>query len=286
MQLTVKVVDTFSLNAGQVEQKDDECWILPPNVSLFDQLCEWLYQHPAPTTGYHHWALGIGVTALCLRWGTYLAVLLDEAKPVDPRTTDNHVSMISDEEMKRINIEASSNLARLLEKMHDDEFATYDLLLRAYEALPMLQRRVKRKRDTCDLIIGNILAASSLKHNDAPWYQERLQLVMAHPYRSLANVITVLAYRNGPIEDIHAGQTAAYSLHHRRVNLRQSRDLLRFSCEQMSDIINLSFWDPHWPQTLSWPKRLAGLPAIMFYPHDWSLTETSAIITLLKEWTS
>ena len=104
MQLTVRVVDTFSLNAGQVEQEGDECWILPPNVSLFEQLCEWLYQRPAPTTGYHHWALGIGVTALCLRWGTYLAVLLDEAKPIDPRTTDNHASMISDEEMKRINI--------------------------------------------------------------------------------------------------------------------------------------------------------------------------------------
>jgi hypothetical protein len=38
--------------------------------------------------------IGIGATALCLRWGTYLAVLLDEHKPIDPGAGSPATSMI------------------------------------------------------------------------------------------------------------------------------------------------------------------------------------------------
>jgi hypothetical protein len=64
--------------------------------------------------------IGIGATALCLRWGTYLAVLLDEHKPLDPRIGSVEISMISDSEMKRINLEFSANLARLIRMLHEE----------------------------------------------------------------------------------------------------------------------------------------------------------------------
>ena len=144
MKTKVTVSEDLSLNAGTVSTQADTLCIYPPDHSLFDQLCAWLDQCPPPTTGFNHWVLGIGATALCLRWGTYLAVLMDEAKPIDPRAEQPATSMISDEEMRRINIEASSNLARLLQLRHQDEDAFFDRLRRAYEWLPMPQKQVKR----------------------------------------------------------------------------------------------------------------------------------------------
>jgi hypothetical protein len=78
----------------------------PPAVALFDQIEEWLWRQ-APTsdpTRPDMRKIGIGATALCLRWGTYLATLLDESKPLDPHARLPEFSMILDNEMKRINI--------------------------------------------------------------------------------------------------------------------------------------------------------------------------------------
>lgn len=83
MELTVTVSKHLSLNAGSVIPRADMFCILPPDSSLFDQLCAWLNQCPLPTAGIIHWVFGIGATALCLRWGTYLAVLMDETKAID-----------------------------------------------------------------------------------------------------------------------------------------------------------------------------------------------------------
>lgn len=83
MELIVTVSEDLSLNAGAVSVYADTLCIHSPERSLFDQLCAWLDQCPRPTTGFNHWVLGIGATALCLRWGTYLAdtVLIAYAHP-------------------------------------------------------------------------------------------------------------------------------------------------------------------------------------------------------------
>ena len=55
---------------------------------------------------------GVAAAALTLRWGSYLAVLLDQDKPVWPQVTmPGVISRISDQEMALINIEASAGLA-------------------------------------------------------------------------------------------------------------------------------------------------------------------------------
>ena len=82
MELHIPVFENFSLFAGIAEKKGDLMTIYPPEKSLFDQLCTWLDQRPSPTVGYNHWVFSIGATALCLRWGSYLAVLMDKTKPV------------------------------------------------------------------------------------------------------------------------------------------------------------------------------------------------------------
>lgn len=113
-KLLIPLTPDFSLHAGDLAGQDGWLSITPPTSSLFSQLCRWLAQQPPVYVGVNHWVLSIGATALCLRWGSYLAVLLDESKPVAPRAGQPGVSLISDEEMRRINIEASSNLAYLL----------------------------------------------------------------------------------------------------------------------------------------------------------------------------
>ena len=58
---------------------------------------------------------GAAVTTTILRWGSYLAVLLDRNKPVWPEVQSTSSSRISDEEMARINIESSAALAEWID---------------------------------------------------------------------------------------------------------------------------------------------------------------------------
>lgn len=283
MNRMVQVSEEFCLDAGTVVEDGDMLEVHPPQSSLFDQLCCWLNQQPSPTIGFHHWVLGIGTAALRMRWGTYLAVLLDNEKPVDVRAMDGAVSMISDSEMKRINIEATSNLAHIFELMHKDEWAAYNLMQRAYEALPMPQKRVKRDWEAYVMIYGAMQAARS---RDLTEYAESAQVMQSNPYRTLANFTINMAYRYGPIEDVHAGRDAAYPLDRRRFTLKQEREVIRGTAQKMSGIMGAyPFWQESLPDVGPWPERVNGLPIAMFYPRDWSYTESSSLIQLKREWT-
>jgi hypothetical protein len=114
---------------------------------------------------------------------------------------------------------------------------------------------------------------------------EASENAIAHPYRSLANAIISLAYRNGPIENIHAGSGTAYRVTHCRFTTSQTREVIRFASERISAIISACpLWYERLPDLPPWPQRLAGLPFIMLYPEHWSLTEISSQIRLEKEW--
>ena len=63
----------------------------------------------------------------------------------------------------------------------------------------------------CEQILGNLITFHQ-QHPSSP--------LPEYPYRTLANAIINLAYRNGPIEEIHAGKAGTYSLTHRRMTSR------------------------------------------------------------------
>jgi hypothetical protein len=135
--VAVPVSSSLTLDAGACDAREESVTVLPPSVAMFDQLLDWLSRQSAPEKApLSSETIGIGATALCLRWGSYLAVLLDEGKPLDPRIASLEISMVADSEMKRINIEFSSNLARLVPMLHDDEAGCYLLLHLAYQYLP------------------------------------------------------------------------------------------------------------------------------------------------------
>lgn len=270
MDLEVTVSENFTLSAGKVVVEGNLRIIHPPEESLFDQLCAWLDQCPAPTVGFNHWVFAIGATALCLRWGTYLAVLMDETKPIDPRAKLQTTSMISQDEMKRINIEASSNLAHLLRLWHEDEAAYFDRLRRAYEWLPMPQQRVKRNLETLELLLGFLIGVHKISDVNE-------LTAVPHPYRTLANTIINLVYRNGPIEDIHAGRGYTFSLDHRRFTDMQARSIIRHTAESLNPFVtDFPLWHNHLIRLPPWPESVAGLSSYLWYPGDWSLTETSS----------
>jgi hypothetical protein len=117
-QLRVRVDDTLVLDAGTCEEVSGphgpERLIRPPATTLFHQVLPYLKAKPDPPkrpSGSMIGREGVAAAALTVRWGSYLAVLLDHDKPVWSEVHSARTSRISDEEMARINIEASAALA-------------------------------------------------------------------------------------------------------------------------------------------------------------------------------
>jgi hypothetical protein len=116
--LAVRVNDELVLDAGTCEEVPGadrpELLLRPPVTTLFRQLLAYLREKPDATERTPSSTSdpeGIAAAAVTLRWGSYLAVFLDREKPVWPEVNSPTTSRISDEEMARINIEASAALA-------------------------------------------------------------------------------------------------------------------------------------------------------------------------------
>jgi hypothetical protein len=296
--LTVNVRDDLVLNAGTLIESADEVEILPPEKTMFDQLLDWLVARPCKYShGFSGYITGIGATALVVRYGTWLAALMDDSKPVDPRAKDERrYSMISDDEMERINIEASSNLARLLERMCQDESEVYEICRRAYEYLPMPQQKVKQNFNAVGLILGTMRFYREFQKmlRCGPEFEERGRIAAQYPFRALGNTLVHIAYRSGVVERAHAGRESGYSLDNRRFTKRQSSEIMRGVAEHFSASISDFAWRVQ-PGTEPWPQRVIALPYTISglkppylpgarYPHNWSLDAQSSSFRLRKEW--
>jgi len=203
--LSVPLASSFRLEAGSFGRQGEATVILPPPVAMFDQLSGWLCsQTPPDPSGFCTAMIGIGATALCLRWGTYLAVLLDEHKPLDPRVGSAEISMISDPEMKRINLEFSANLARLIRMLHEDEGGCHRLLRLSYQHLAMPRLRGRQCAELLDAFYELTSPAFwKLAGADLRARMDRARpIVVQYPYRILANSMALAAWRNGPVENL------------------------------------------------------------------------------------
>ena len=90
------------------------------------------------------------------------------------------------------------------------------------------------------------------------------------------------AWRNGPVEDIHAGLCSGYSTGHRRASDRQIQGLMRFTSEYLEGLLE-SFrpWERGAGSEFAWPENLAGIYiSPRFTSRTWSLTELSSRIDL------
>lgn len=279
-KIMVQVTPEFALDAGTVFEDKDSVTINAPELPLFDQLCAWLVERPSVDRAGGQPKLSqvyIGATAIFMRWGTWLAALLDRNKPLDPRVDE--YSMISDSEMRRIQIEATWNLAQLIKLAHRDKSGFYKLCLSAHAHLPMSCEPVG-----ASIKIKNVLTLLYSLPGILPQAEQVIAArrdVATDPYRVLANMLVNMAYRNTThIESLHAGCVGAYTLTHRRIPESDEEIIMSTLSSQVYGAVKTSPW-----LSADWPDNLTFVRAMPFiYPYDWSLTDSSAEITLPREW--
>ncbi len=245
-QLRVHVNDELVLDVGAVESSDEALIIRRPKVTLFHQVLDYLRAKPDafacsddhPDSKQEGWA----AVSVVLRWGSYFAVLADATKPISSAARSSAVSRISDAEMARINIEASAAFAEWVDIARTDDSYT-KLVNKALHYLPRPELRSKRSEQEAMATVREALMALAMpsiaaKVVDgarscfrADVFADVSARADASPSRLFANAVVNTVYRNGPIENVHAGEYVGYSLDRRRVTLSEERAVLGFAVD-------------------------------------------------------
>jgi len=291
-RLQVRVNEELVLDAGTCEElsgpSGPELLIRPPDTTLFHQVLAYLQAKPDPqarSSGSAAGREGVAAAALVLRWGSYLAVLLDRDKPLWSAVRSEGMSRIGDEEMARINIEASAALEEWIDlyRAHQDGGLYAQLVDRAVHYLPMPRKTSKLEVTAFAALAEPEMAMRVVQAADAT----RLERVRADaercPSRILANALVNTAWRNGPVENIHAGHVQGYPVGQRRVTPAEERALMRFASDGMAlgmtVCLQLSMVRPGRP----WAEQVLpyGLASRMLVtPSGWTVTEVSREVRL------
>ncbi len=299
--LHVRVNESLILDAGKVEEivADDgtpKRIIHAPRRTMFDQLVDYL-EGPAAAQmkrGARTWVQveARAAMALCIRWGSYFAVLADNNKPAAPIAHDENISLINNSEMYRINVEATAALGSLIDMMRDDYFGRYQNLVTQALQLPLpMQGRKAGEIDQDWLIVRDAMALSSDPDNeytqgllaqDYPWYIKQREAVQQHPARALANSMILNIWRNnGMIESVHAGSLAFLPLTQRRILPQTERFLNTVARDRFRDALYTIYGMTTERTESKWAEKV--LPFCLhplFAPSDWSLTEKTRDVTL------
>lgn len=291
-KLSVHVSEDLTLDAGWWEEVPDEGGVIyrrvhPPETTMFEQVVNYLESLP-PEPGYPGIRIGeeaIAATAVCLRWGSYLAVLADRNKPLAPEAGQKGVSLIADSEMARINIEASAALAQWIDLMRAD-WDHYLTLMWAARRLPMTRKRVKTDRRHPYLLglARPDIAAEAMPRAQQTWGVRARAEAEAHPTRVLANAMINFCWRNGPVENIHAGRSWAYPLTQRRITPSEERELVRTTAERLAQGVLAVFELIHEQSERTWSEQVLPfhlVPELLVTPHEWSLDEQTREVRLL-----
>jgi hypothetical protein len=210
--LKVRVNEDLVLDAGTCEQlpgpDGSELLVRPPRKALFRQVLAYLRAKSDPVEnlpGSTSNREGVAACAVTIRWGSYLSILLDRAKPVWSEVKSPTTSRISDQEMARINIEASAGLAAWVDlcRSHKNQRLYFNLVDRAVAYLPMPMRKSKLKFNEFFAlaqpeISGKLIQACEV--GSAHFLQRLRGEATNFATRIFANALTNHAWRNGPVE--------------------------------------------------------------------------------------
>ena len=226
--LTITVNDQLTIDAGYWQECVGEDQIpyrpiSPPQTAMYRQALSYLEEATkdmkAPAKSRLHFGeMAIATVAVCLRWGSYFAVLANHDLPQWTAAFDPEVSCISDGEMARINIEASAALSDWIDLMQADQQRFRKLVKAAVQLLPFpiahLDGSTYYSRFRALGSINSANGRRSLmeafeKHLGSEWFEREKARVLINPTRALANGILNEHWRNGSgIEDVHAGSVA------------------------------------------------------------------------------
>jgi hypothetical protein len=292
--LLVRVNNELVLDAGTCERvtgSEGSEWIVhPPKKAIFRQVIDYLKAKPDPGKRSRATASdreGVLAAAVTLRWGSYFAVIADRSKPLWDAADTPGTSRISDDEMARINIEASAAMAEWIDFYRTDANGHMRLAARAVAYLPM-PWRAPRPHTGAFWHLSDPEHAGRLEHAaEQGWSPEGFARARAdaerHPTRVLANAAVNVAWRNGPVEDIHAGQARGHPLDRRRVTAAEEDALMTFASGGMAMVMavcrRLASERPPRP----WPRQVLpyALGEMMLVtPSGWTLTEESRAVRL------
>jgi hypothetical protein len=190
--------------------------------------------------------------------------------------------------MKRINIEASANLAKWIEIRRQDRPRYEALAQKALAWLPATRRSIQGSNEfpvffglALETMAGWPLSGSRGLRDSVR------REVEEHPTRVFANALVNYAWRNTePTESLHAGGPGdpPYPLTQSRISLGDERRLLHVVARNMLEGVKaLDLFDSLHTDRRTWPERV--LPyhctsGLLITPHGWSLTEDTSEVYL------
>jgi hypothetical protein len=287
--LAVCVTDDFAVSAGSWHRGSDGhdhpiAHIDPAVVPMFLQVVQYLERQPEVGPGGMRLAdEARAAAAVCIRFGSYFAVLTGAARPLCPDARDETTSHIDDDEIARMNIEISAAIEWWFSLKGSEPQRYGCLVQRALRYLPPGRKTVGRSPHG-DRLWACALGSVAAEVGRA-WHQERLerdlQLGATHPVRVIANSTTLQSWRNGPIENVHAGtRSVGHRIDERRVLPRDESAIMRQAQDglygALRGVESLMF-DGAWPPP---PDRVLPFLTPFLYPSGWSCTEQSRAITL------
>ncbi len=286
--LSVRVTDDLILDAGAWELIESEgrqpvARITPPARPMFLQVVEYLETRPVPEGGnLRRDGESRAAVAACLQWGSYFALLADSGRPTAPNIDDERTSHIADDEMARMNIEISAGIAWWIELSGSDRRRYWDLVHRALAYLPTGPKTV-RALAGCERLSG-CASAEMLTAVRRRWpaddLDQALSLAEHYGIRAIANAITLYAWRNGPVEDVHAGWAEGYELGARRVPPAAEKAIIRQAQRGLYTGLRVVEILKH---AAGWPlpaERLLPFLHPVIGPYRWSYTEQSRAVEL------
>lgn len=144
--LTLRINDPHTLSAGSWQTERDEQYesfrlVSSPEPPMYQQLLAFLAQATKdqkvlPKSHLHFGEVALATVLVCIRWGSYFAVLVNPNQPQWAPASDREVSYIGDSEMARINIEASAALAAWIDLMRLDNAQFRNMVKAALQLLP------------------------------------------------------------------------------------------------------------------------------------------------------
>jgi hypothetical protein len=299
--LTINVNDQCAIDAGYWQEcvEEDQTpyrLVSPPQTTMHRQVLSYLEEttrdEKVPSKSQLHFGeVAIATVAICIRWGSYFAVLTNRDLPQWAATFDSEISCIGDGEMARINIEASAALSDWIDLMRADQQRFRKLVKAAFQLLPFpiaqLDGSTYSNRFRAFSAFNSAhgrryLMEAFVRDLGSEWFERQKARVLINPTRALANGILNEHWRNGSgIEDVHAGSVAPpRPLTQCRITKAQETLLMQETAELFVPTMRALYNVVSKPSEESWPEQVLPYAIAFKPPSDWSLDEQTRAIAL------
>jgi hypothetical protein len=299
--LTVNVNARFTVDAGYWQEcvEEDQApyrLVSPPQTTIYRQVLSYLEETTRdekvpPKSQLHFGEVAIATVALCIRWGSYFAVLANRDLPQWATAYNPQVSCIGDGEMARINIETSAALSDWIDLMRADQPRFRRLVKAAVRLLPFPITQLDgstyyhrfRAFSAFNSAHGRrYLMEAFARDFGSEWFERQKARVLLNPTRALANGILNEHWRNeSGIEDVHAGSIAPpRPLTQCRLTRAQEALLMQETAELFVPTMRALYYVVSKPSEETWPEQALPYAIAFKPPANWSLEEQTREIAL------